>query len=92
MATHRILYIASILFFEVCLFSFSLSGQEDVAVEFSFSKPNTFVCEIRNMTDSNMDIWFDIPDIPSFSVSHACFDVITGLNDTVRHEFYPLKN
>ena len=72
MKTNKVFYIASIVFIGIYLFPFLLSAQEDVSVEFSSNKPDMFVCEIKNKTDFNMDIWFyDLEHGPLIDV--RCF-------------------
>jgi hypothetical protein len=79
MKTNKVFYIAFLLFF-----SFSLSAQEDVSVEFSFDKPGKFVCEIKNKTAFEMDIWFNhLKDGPFTDIR---FDIIGfPKKDTVRN-------
>jgi hypothetical protein len=89
MSTHGISYITFILFIGACLFSFSLSAQEDVSVEFFFHKPDTFVCEIKNKTDFEMDIWFN--GFETEPLSDIRFDIATSRTDTIHNLFYQFK-
>lgn len=89
METNKVFYIAFILFLEVCFFSFSLSAQEDISVEFSFIKPDTFICEIKNKTDFKMDIWFN--HLEYEPLTDIRFDIVGSRNDTVRNLFYQFK-
>ena len=64
-----------------------LFAQEDVSVEFSFKKPNEYICKIRNMTEQKITIWFskDMGDMHSY----LKFDIIEN-GDTLRNQFYEL--
>ncbi len=89
METNKVFYIASILFIGACFFSFSVSAHEDVSVEFFFNKPDSFVCEIKNMTDFEMDIRFNhLEDEPLTDIR---FDIIGSSKDTVRNVYYQIK-
>jgi hypothetical protein len=71
------------------IFPMALFAQEDVSVEFFFKKPNKYICEIRNMTESRMIIRFG--DMESLSLSAARFDIVRNINDTIRGVFYDMK-
>lgn len=62
-------------------------AQEDVSVEFSFNRPDEYVCEIRNITDSRMRIWFNKEEADIHS--NLYFYVLNSKNDTVR-SYYEL--
>jgi len=65
-----------------------LFAQEDVRVEFSFKKPNEYVCEIRNMTEYKMSILLN----KEMGEGHSDlkFDILGDRNDTIRNVYYSL--
>ena len=66
----------------------SLYAQEDISVEFSFKKPNEFVCEIRNTTDYNMIILLNKEEAEQHS--NLYFDIRKNKNDSSRYVYYGL--
>lgn len=70
------------------LFPMTLFAQEDVSVEFSFKKPNEYVCKIQNMTDYRITIW--LSKVEAEGHSDLYFDIVKDGNDTVRNVYYGL--
>ena len=66
----------------------ALCAQEDVLVEFSFKRPNEFVCEIRNMTEYEMPILLSKEKAEGHS--DLSFDIVKNSNDTSRYVYYGL--
>lgn len=85
MITNKIsqLYVLIILY----ILPMMLFAQEDVSVEFSFKKPNEYICKIQNITEHKITIWFskDMGDMHSY----LKFDIIEN-GDTLRNQFYEL--
>lgn len=70
------------------LFPMILLAQADVSVEFSFKKPNEYVCEIQNMTEYEMSILFSKEQAEGHSDLY--FDIEGDRNDTIRYVYYGL--
>ncbi|MDR1517156.1 MAG: hypothetical protein LBS52_03500, partial [Dysgonamonadaceae bacterium] len=87
MKTNRIFRLLQVL---AILYAFPIMlpaqpAQKDMSVEFSFKKPNEYVCEIRNMTKHQMGILFSKEECENDSDLH--FDIANSA-DTVQNVFY----
>ncbi len=75
------IYLLSIIWIILFLLPIALLSQSDISVEFSFNKPDEYVCKIRNMTNFRMTITFNKEqgDIHS----NLYFYVVNSNNDTI---------
>src|SRR5690554_649766 len=73
-----ILYISPLILF----------SQEDISVNFSFNKPNEFVCEIRNIIGYQVSILLSKEEPEGHSDLY--FDIVKCGNDTIRNVYYGL--
>jgi len=65
-----------------------LFSQEDISVNFSFNKPNEFVCEIRNIIGYQVSILLSKEEPEGHSDLY--FDIVKCGNDTIRNIYYGL--
>jgi hypothetical protein len=87
MITNKI-YQFTVMLAMLFIFPMVLFSQEDISVEFSFKKPNEYVCEIRNMIDNPIIIWLN--KVQSEGQSELFFDIVGLKNDTTRYVYYGL--